>query len=139
MGITIGLILTVILIALIVLSRRNTSSTDRRRPTPQRHNLAKTGSQFHAVSIRFADNACEAAKAIEDKRILSAEAPRLPLPDCDVLQCKCRFIHHQDRRRAEDRRGQHPQNLLGTTGGYSGKERRYRERRTDGDPEDFFS
>jgi hypothetical protein len=32
------------------------------------------------------------------KRFLSGAAPKIPLPGCDVLDCKCRFIHHKDRR-----------------------------------------
>jgi hypothetical protein len=139
MGIAISIVLIVILIALVVMTRRDKVTTDRRTPRPSRPDLAKTGSLFHAVSIHFTDSACEAAKALEGQRILASTAPQIPLPECDVPDCKCRFSHHKDRRRGEDRRGRIPQNMLATTGGYTGKERRYRERRSDDDPEDFFS
>jgi hypothetical protein len=139
MGIAIGIILTVILIALIVMSRRNKVTTKKHAPPVGGRDLAKTGSQFHAVSIQTSDTACDAAKALQGKRILAGAAPRIPLPECDAPQCKCRFSHHQDRRRREDRRGQIPEDMLGTTGGYSGKERRFHERRNDDEPEDFFS
>jgi hypothetical protein len=37
-------------------------------------------------------------------RKLSAEAPALPLPDCDVATCTCRHAHYSDRRSGIDRR-----------------------------------
>jgi hypothetical protein len=139
MGIAVGIVLTVVLIALVVMSRRNKASTDRRPPSRSRPDLAKTGSQYHAVSIHFTGSVCEAAKAMEGKRFLASAAPRIPLPECDVPACKCHFSHHQDRRRGQERRGGIPDDLLGTTGGYSGKERRFHERRSDDEPDDFFS
>lgn len=139
MGIAISIGLIVVLIALGVMAVRNKATTNKRPQKEDRRKLAKTGSQFHAVSIQFADNACEAAKALEGQRILASEVPQVPLPECKAPQCKCRFRHHQDRRHSEDRRGSIPQDMLGTTGGYSGKERRFRERRSDDEPEDFFS
>ncbi|MDJ0750280.1 MAG: hypothetical protein QNJ11_12400 [Woeseiaceae bacterium] len=59
---------------------------------------------FHAVSIKFDVNACNAAKAMTGRRFLASAAPSLPLPDCDVLECRCRFAHHDDRRSGSDRR-----------------------------------
>jgi hypothetical protein len=140
MGVAITVIIAVILIAIIVkLRRQETTSNNRPSPTG-RHEMAKTGSQFHAVSLQFPDSACEAAKAMAGKRILSSSAPRIPLPECDLPECKCHFAHHKDRRRGEDRRGQVRQDVFGTTGRYAGKERRYRgDRRDSDDPEDFFS
>jgi hypothetical protein len=38
------------------------------------------------------------------RRYLSAEAPKLPLPACDVRSCHCRFVHFEDRRDGDDRR-----------------------------------
>ncbi len=140
MGVTFGIIITVIVIAIIVMLRRNKTTSDKRPSPTGRHNLAKTGSQFHAVSLQVTDSACEAAKAMAGKRLLASAAPRIPLPQCDVPECDCRFAHHKDRRRGQDRRGQVTQNLFGTTGAYAGKERRYRgDRRNSDDPEDFFT
>ena len=67
----------------------------------------ETGSDdtaYHAVSIKFEANACDAAKAMTGRRFLATAAPRLPLPDCNVLECRCRFAHHDDRRSGKDRR-----------------------------------
>jgi hypothetical protein len=138
MSLAITLALIAVLIALIVMARRNRSTTSKRPPLSGRDVLAKTGSQYHAVSLQFSDSACEAAKALEGKRFLSGAAPRIPLPECDVQECKCRFIHHDDRRHGVDRRGAHSQSRIGDTGRHE-KERRHRGDRRDDDPEDFFS
>ncbi len=54
---------------------------------------------WHAVSIAPGKRACKAAQAMRDKRALSAEAPRLPLADCEHAgTCACRYEHHADRR-----------------------------------------
>ena len=139
MKLAITLVLIAVLIAVIGMARRSKTSTDQRPSPAGPDKLAKTGSQYHAVSLKYSDSACEAAKALEGKRFLSSAAPRIPVPDCDIQECKCRFIHHDDRRRGEDRRVRHPQNILGKKGGYTGKERRHRGDRRDDDPQDFFS
>lgn len=54
-----------------------------------------------AVSIKPGPDACEAARALAGKRILAAETTALPLPDCTVSGCSCRFEHHEDRREAD--------------------------------------
>ena len=60
---------------------------------------------FRCTSIKAAGNACDAAKEIECKRYLHSEVPSLPLADCDVAKCDCRYTHHDDRRATdEDRR-----------------------------------
>jgi len=62
---------------------------------------------YRAVSIvsdPTGPGACEAVKAVGGTRFLLAEAPELPLPDCD-LPCACKFAHYRDRRdNHEDRR-----------------------------------
>ena len=56
-------------------------------------------SPFHAVEIRCTKNACQAAQDTRGKHYLSAEAPRLPLDQCDRPdQCQCRYQHYEDRR-----------------------------------------
>lgn len=59
---------------------------------------------FHAVSIRYGLDSCEAAVHMAGQRFLASEAPPLPLPDCDKAQCTCRYVHHADRRVPHDRR-----------------------------------
>ena len=62
---------------------------------------------YRATSIVHDDHACGAVKAIESKRFLDTDRviPTLPLSDCDVAQCNCKYAHHEDRRNSlEDRR-----------------------------------
>jgi len=116
--------------------RHRGKSEEKQQPT----SLKDTGSTaFHAVSIKLDDNACDAAKAMEGRRFLSSAAPRLPLPECNGLECRCQFLHHTDRRARRDRRS--PFAAAGFGGGGTGsfaKERRERsDRRKDDDLDDF--
>lgn len=62
-------------------------------------------SPYHAVAIRCTNNSCQAAKDSQFERHLSADAPLLPLGQCDRPdQCECRYQHYEDRR-GESRRG----------------------------------
>ncbi len=68
--------------------------------------------RYHAVTIVAGPAACAQALAVKDVRLLSLEAPRLPLVGCTNAEgCQCRFQHHADRRagprRSVLRAGQH--------------------------------
>jgi hypothetical protein len=71
-----------------------------RRPPPQPSRNSHT---YHCVSIRYRSDACEEVRKLRDYRFLSNEAPALPLPDCRTEQCRCQYVHHDDRR-MDDRR-----------------------------------
>lgn len=63
---------------------------------------------WHAVSVIGGPGACPPALALQGKRILSDDAPRLPLSTCAwSWNCRCIYRHHRDRRatprRASDR------------------------------------
>lgn len=139
MDIAVSIVAIIILILLFLSYRRSRATTTKRPPLPGRPGQAKPDSQFHAVSLKFPANACNAAKAMEGKRFLSSAAPRIPLPECDSLECKCRFIHHKDRRQGDDRRNPYPTNVAGITGEHKQEQRHRSDRRSDDDPEDFFS
>lgn len=131
-----------LLIGLWVFVRRRESKAAE-TPAPRttapraRPKVAEKSTPYHAVSIKFAPSACEAAKALKEKRFLSGAAPRLPLPDCDVLECKCRFVHHSDRRSGSDRRAEIPRGFgADETGSYS-EERRQQTDRRKPDEDDF--
>jgi len=54
---------------------------------------------FHGVEVIPGEGCCAAAREISGKRLLSTDAPRLPLDDCDRLNvCQCRYRHFSDRR-----------------------------------------
>jgi hypothetical protein len=64
--------------------------------------------RYHAVTIVAGPTACALARAVKDVRLLSLEAPRLPLVGCSNIEgCQCRFQHHADRR-AGPRRSELP-------------------------------
>jgi len=61
--------------------------------------------RFHAVTVMPGADACPQARSLLGVRVLSAEAPRLPLAGCDRADhCDCRFKHHDDRRAGQRRR-----------------------------------
>jgi len=132
MDVFLSSIAVVLLLAVLFFLRRNRGTSNRRPEMPKRKS-DEPSTQFHAVSLAYAKSACAAAKSMEGRRFLSGTAPRIPLPDCDVLECKCRFVHHKDRRQSEDRRNQYVQSFGGgDTGKFREEQRkRYGDRRDD--------
>lgn len=136
MDVTISILAIMILVGLFVFVRSKEKSPKQHSRPEQPANLTAT-SQFHAVSIKFPSSACEAAHKMEGKRFLSSAAPRIPLPGCDAKKCKCRFVHHKDRREGEDRRSGYRQKLPGAKSS-AADERRKRGDRRDDSPDDYF-
>ena len=133
MQLTLLSIALVLLVVWLFLRRRGQPA----QPQASAEPAADTGNTaYHAVSIKFDANACEAAKAMSGRRFLATAAPRLPLPECNVLECRCRFAHHKDRRSGKDRRS--PFAAAGFGGGTGSYEKERREatgrRREDADP-----
>ena len=79
-------------------ARPNSRAADPQLPEPE------PDGEYHAVSIRFAENACFAVKRRAGERYLASDPPELPLKDCDAPRCECYFAHHKDRRSGHDRR-----------------------------------
>lgn len=117
---------------LIVRIRRNKAETlAEKQPKPVNPKGA-----FHAVSLKYSENACTAAKEMTGRRFLSNAAPRLPLPGCDVLECRCQFTHHSDRRSQTDRRNPFAPGGFGEGTGTFQQDRRSRtDRRGNTDSE----
>ncbi len=88
------LLAVVSLLLILFLFRHRLRPEKRRQDRPS----APKEKQYHCVSIVLAPNACQAIRALEGKRFLSKEAPRLPLAECDCSQCDCKYQHHEDRR-----------------------------------------
>jgi hypothetical protein len=88
---------------------------------------ARAQNPFQAVSIQPGNPCCAAARQQSSIRFLCASAPRLPLPECDVANCACRYRHFPDRRSGQDRRTAFDWNRrkeLGTSDRRSGRGRR---------------
>jgi len=128
-----GAALLLLVLWLFVRSRGQTTKA----PEPEKPR--ETGdTAYHAVSIKFDANACAAAKEMSGRRFLSNAAPRLPLPECNALECRCRFNHHPDRRATKDRRSPFAAaGFAGGTGSYEKERRESRDRRHEADLDDF--
>jgi len=99
---------------------------------PRKPQLRPRGSntQFHAVSLQSSSKACKAATEMAGRRFLANAAPKLPLPDCDMLECNCRFAHHDDRRTHKDRRSPFSPGGSGSaTGSFTSEQRDGSDRR----------
>jgi hypothetical protein len=97
-----------------------------------KHRAPSANTQFHAVSIKITGPGCNAAREMSGRRFLANAAPKLPLPGCDILECKCRFIHHKDRRAGKERRSPFkPGGIGGGTGAYDSEQRGGEDRRRD--------
>jgi hypothetical protein len=60
--------------------------------------------KYHCVEIVAPGSGCAEARALKGVRLLSAEAPRLPLSTCDrPSECKCIYRHFDDRRQGSRR------------------------------------
>ncbi len=88
------------------LSGRKVRSADIMREGKAAAEAAKEP-DFHAVGIKSAgeDQSCDVVLALRGQRFLSAEAPALPLPDCDAVECSCTYRHYDDRRSSSRRAG----------------------------------
>ena len=64
-----------------------------------------TRNPYLATSISAGGCACAAVGTVANTRFLTSHnVPKLPLADCTSAACKCRYVHHQDRRNAEGER-----------------------------------
>lgn len=70
----------------------------------------QTHHPFAAVKIEDCDFSCSLAFEQSSMIYLASEAPSLPLKDCDRAEkCRCRYVHHNDRRKnTDDRRNDSP-------------------------------
>ena len=121
----------ILLIVLIVLKQR--SKGDETVHESDSQSTSSERATYHAVSIKFDNQACDAARELAGSRFLSVDAPRLPLSKCDAATCNCRFAHHQDRRTGKDRRS--PFSAPGIGGGTGWTEKRCRATRKIGAPQ----
>jgi hypothetical protein len=86
--------------------------------------------KYHCVEIVAPGSGCAEARALTGVRLLSAEAPRLPLATCDrPSECKCIYRHFDDRRQGSRRDDEGAP----ISRPYSGVERRKRRGRRESD------
>jgi hypothetical protein len=88
--------------------------------------------KYQCVEVLAPAGGCEAARSLKRIRLLSAEAPRLPLATCDrPSTCNCTYRHFNDRRQGPRRDDEHAT----LPAGHKGPERRTWRGRRDSDYE----
>lgn len=103
------LIALVILLVAIVL-RAATRPGKTARPKHSQLTTSSAGrkdrstTQWRAVKIAPGLISCGAAGKLAGKVFLSRESPRLPLDGCSEKDCRCKYVHLDDRRDGGDRR-----------------------------------
>ncbi len=97
----------------------------RTEPEAKPTTAKKAINPYHAVTIVPGHRTCAAARALQDRRFLSRQAPALPLKECDSAECTCRYEHYDDRRNGPRR----ARDLGVSIDGYEGDERRVRPKR----------
>ena len=112
-----GLIVIVVVVIWLFLKRFKTNSSSTPKPAST---TSKRKKEFGAVSIKTGPQACSAAKYLRGKRFISSQAPALPLSECDISDCKCKYDYYKDRRSEDDRR--YPSAIM--QGVYSEKNKR---------------
>lgn len=96
-----------LLVVAIYRTTRNVKKNSPRTGTSAINAGLQEKNPWRATSIVHGRHACEAVKAIANKRFLEIEKiiPALPLPNCDVPACTCKYVFYEDRRaHTEDRR-----------------------------------
>ena len=74
------------------------------RPSARSAQEAKADIRWRAVRISPGLICCDAVREHDEQVFLSSESPTLPVDGCDVADCRCKYIHLEDRRAGSDRR-----------------------------------
>ena len=132
------LLLIVAAVVVIYLKKQTKKSTSKGAKAQRKaavSGVAETAKDYKGIGIVCEDDACAAAKALRGKRYLVAEAPHVPLSDCDK-NCQCRYEHYPDRRNPEgDRRSNF--GMASDLHGSTAQERRVKRGRRKSDRQRF--
>ena len=74
------------------------------QPPSSQVTVGTSSHPHHAVAVMMGDDACKFVQQIQGKRYLSADAPAIPLPNCDSSACQCHYQHYEDRRQSDSER-----------------------------------
>jgi hypothetical protein len=110
-------VIVILLIALLLLIARMSATKKpprrARKPSPRPEREIRPSARWRAVRIAPGLICCAAVREHDEQVFLSSESPVLPIDGCDVADCRCRYIHLEDRRAGGDRRAH-----LGELGGF---------------------
>lgn len=80
-------------------ARRGDAKALNRKNSRRARNGQIGGNPYQAAEIECdAKCACDAVKRVAGRRLLVRDVPAIPLPDCDVTDCKCTYVRYKDRR-----------------------------------------
>jgi hypothetical protein len=79
------------------------------RPSDTPSKTDAPGIDAQILRVPDLNRACEAARHYVGRTLDAATSPKLPLPGCGVVECRCRYervvnLRHRERREATDRR-----------------------------------
>jgi hypothetical protein len=110
-------------------SKRTSQKVALKAPQQQKPSSSRAASSdYRAVTVKTRLGACNAAIALQDQIFLAREAPSLPLAECDVGNCACRYRYLDDRRQ-DDRRTPYGLKHGAVVGGTEGNRRDPGDRR----------
>ena len=76
------------------------------RSTPTASTESGADTRWRAVKIVPGLICCGEVAAMRDEVFLSRQSPALPLDTCTEKDCRCKYLHLEDRRSGQDRRVQ---------------------------------
>ena len=94
-------------VVVLVVSNLGAKGKHRKKPkklSPGVQQTRDSDTQWRAVRIAPGLMCCKAASEHADEVFLASGAPRLPLADCTENECRCKYVHYEDRRSGGDRR-----------------------------------
>jgi len=74
------------------------------KPSSSQESPSNPINPYRATAIRCGENSCDAVKAIAGTRFPDAEKriPLIPLANCDIPKCSCKYEHYVDRRNTDE-------------------------------------
>ena len=100
--------IAILIVAMILTLLKYSGRRERRSVQPPAARRGATSirqrTRWRAVKIAPGLIACDAAQELSDRIFLASESPHLPLGDCAQRDCRCRYVHLDDRRHGGDRR-----------------------------------
>ena len=98
--------IAIIAMALLIprLFTKKTGSRQLKQVRPSTGGDERSSTQWRAVRIAPGLICCDAVGKLADQVFLASESPTLPLGNCSQKDCRCKYIHLEDRRSGGDRR-----------------------------------
>ena len=97
------IILALVALVLAIWLRKRGSAPAQGPPKREKPKQIERG-EYDSVSVHPGPGACDSVRDLVGERFLVDEAPRFPLPGCDVDNCQCSYRQEGDRRQENRRR-----------------------------------